>query len=362
MRMHSCSMRASVVGTQGQYDDGIWSYSWPWAIYLMKTGDLSVRKSRISRPRALRALRNRASKTRRVTSPAARTGPGGIMEATDDIDSDGYWTVDDFEALMGLAAYRYLAERVGDTSQVQWATGQYNSLLAATNSTLDATTRRFGLDYLPCSMVEPNTANRCKNAADANWAAPFQFGKWAWDAQLFDAPVDGPGLDLIDSTYSYGFDRLKGKLPPNTFGGYPTDYFSTGYNAGYGSWGLASNEHRDQGILSYEFMIENDQSGPYSWWESSYCARTLAVDRHAPGRRSRCVTPRMGYLRGEQGLARLVGRPAVGRRPYRRPGSAGSVVGDGRRHVGVGLPHHERKEAGHRDIFFRAIGHVAHHR
>jgi hypothetical protein len=86
---------------------------------------------------------------------------------------------------------------------------------------------------------------------------------------LFDAPVYGPGLDLIDSTYDYGFDRLKGKLPPDTFGGYPTDYFSTGYNAGYGTWGLASVNHRDQGILSYEFMIRNDQSGPYSWWESS---------------------------------------------------------------------------------------------
>jgi hypothetical protein len=258
----------SVVGTQGQYDDGIWSYPWPWAIYLMKTGDLAFVRQNFKTEGPQGAKEPSIEDTVRDIA-AARTGPGGIMEATDDIDSDGYWTVDDFEALMGLAAYRYLAERLGDTTQVQWATSQYNSLLSATNSTLDATTRRFGLDYLPCSMVEPNTANRCKNAADANWAAPFQFGKWAWDAQLFDAPVYGPGLDLIDSTYSYGFDRLKGKLPPNTFGGYPTDYFSTGYNAGYGSWGLASDDYRDQGILSYEFMIQHDQSGPYSWWESS---------------------------------------------------------------------------------------------
>jgi len=32
--------------------------------------------------------------------------------------------------------------------------------------------------------------------------------------------------------------------------------------------GLASQDHRDQGILGYEFMISNGQSGPYSWWES----------------------------------------------------------------------------------------------
>jgi hypothetical protein len=117
-------------------------------------------------------------------------------------------------------------------------------------------------------MTEPNTDNRCVNAEDANWAAPFLFGRWAWDGYLFDAPLSGPGISLIDATYDYGFARLAGKLPPNTFGGYPTQYYSTAYNAGYGEWGLASTAHRDQGILSYEFMIANGQSGPYSWWES----------------------------------------------------------------------------------------------
>ena len=140
---------------------------------------------------------------------------------------------------------------MGDQSQVEWATDQYDELLAATNRTLEATISRYHLDYLPCSMLQPNTANRCKNPSDANWAAPFQFGKWAWDGQLFGADVVGPGLTLIDSTYSYGFGRLVGTLPPDTFGGYPSDYYSTGYNAGYGSWGLASNDAprpRDPGL------------------------------------------------------------------------------------------------------------------
>ncbi len=34
-----------VVGSQGQYEDGTWTYAWPWAIYLMKTGDLSFVKA-----------------------------------------------------------------------------------------------------------------------------------------------------------------------------------------------------------------------------------------------------------------------------------------------------------------------------
>jgi hypothetical protein len=257
-----------VIGSQGQYEDGTWTYSWPWAIYLMKTGDLNFVKANFATEgptgAALPSIEDTAH-----TIAADRTGPGGIMGLTNDIDSDGYWTIDDYEALMGLAAYRYLAQRVGDRSEVTWASNEYQSLLAATNRTLEATTSTFHLTYLPCSMLEANTANRCSNPEDANWAAPFQFGKWAWDAQMFGATVKGPGLTLIDATYVYGFRRLKGILPPNTFGGFPSDYYSTAYNAAYGSWGLASAHHRDQTILSYQFMIDNDQSGPFSWWESS---------------------------------------------------------------------------------------------
>jgi hypothetical protein len=169
---------------------------------------------------------------------------------------------------MGLTAYRYLAQRVGNAAEAKWALDEYNSLLTAVNATLDATVHRYHLDYLPCSMVAPNTANRCKRPKDANWAAPFLSGRWAWDGQLFWASVTGPAAQLIDATYKYGFGRLAGVLPADTFGGYPTNYYSSGYNAGYGSGALASTRYRDQGILSYEFMVTHTQSGPYSWWES----------------------------------------------------------------------------------------------
>src|SRR5205807_9986828 len=144
--------------------------------------------------------------------------------------------------------------------EAQWATDQYNSLLAAINATLTATIRRYHLDYLPCSMIEPNTSNRCRNPEDANWAAPFLFGRWVWDGQLFGAPVNGPGVQLIDATYAYGFGRLAGKLPPDTLGGFPSNYYSTGYNAGYGSGALAGTRYRHQGILGYDFMVTHTQS------------------------------------------------------------------------------------------------------
>ncbi len=262
-----------VIGTQTQYDDGVWTYPWPWAIYLLKTGDLSFVKANFDTEGPAGKTEPSIEDTAHLIA-ADRTGPGGIMEETNDIDANGYWTIDNYEALMGLAAYQWLAERVGNTGQATWAASEYASLLAATSKTLDATISAYHLNYLPCSMIEPNTDNRCANAEDANWAAPFLFGRWAWDGYLFGAPLSGPGLSLIDATYKYGFARLAGKLPPDTFGGYPTQYYSTAYNAGYGEWGLASRHYRDQGILSYEFMISNGQSGPYSWWESQQFPNT----------------------------------------------------------------------------------------
>ena len=248
----------SVVQSQGQYEDGVWTYAWPWAVYLLKTGDRAFVRANFA---GIEADAHRTA--------ADRTGPDGTMRRTDDIDTDGLWTVDDYEALTGLAAYRYLAQQLGNSTESTWAAREYASLLTATNHTLTTTIRRFHLTYLPCSIVVPNTANRCARADDANWAAPFLFGRWAWEAALFGARISGPGAQLIDATYDYGFERLFGTLPADTFGGYPSDYFTTAYNAGYGSWGLASARHRDQGIRSYEFMIDHGQSGPYSWWESA---------------------------------------------------------------------------------------------
>jgi hypothetical protein len=254
------------VGSQGQYEDGLWTYAWPWAIYLLKTGDVAFVKANFSTEGPNGSTTPSIKDTAHLIA-ANRTGPGGIMHKTNDIDFVGFWTTDNYEALMGLAAYRYLAQTIGDSGEAAWATREYDNLLSATNRTLDATISRYRLHYLPCSMVEPNSSNTCASPEDANWTSPL--GRWAWDGYLFGATRNGPGISMIDSTYAYGFQRLKGKLPSNTFGGFPVDYYySTGYNAGSGTGGLASNAYRDQGIRSYEFMIRNTQSGPYSWWES----------------------------------------------------------------------------------------------
>jgi hypothetical protein len=270
-----------VVGSEGQYVDGLWTYPLPWAVYVMKTGDVAFVRQNFAADGPGGAAEPSIEASAH-TIAADRTGPMGTMEATDDIDTQGYWTTDDYEALLGLAAYRFVAQTIGDTAEASWAASQYDGLLAATNTVLGQTIARAGLDYLPCSLLQPNTANRCDNPKDANWTSPFGFGSWAWEGGLLDAPLSGPGLTLIDATYDYGFRRLRGLLPPDTTGGFPGDYYSSAYNAAQGLAGLESAGHRDQGILGYDFVLAHSQSGPWSWWESSSApdATSPWVGRH----------------------------------------------------------------------------------
>jgi hypothetical protein len=263
-----------VVGTNTQYSDGTWVYPWLWALYVEKTGDTKFLAARFSSPGPLGASAQPSIEATAQIIAADRTGPGGIIGETNDIDANGFWVSDNYEALLGLAGYQYLAKVMGDTGQEQWAAGQYNSLLQAVNSTLSSTISAGGLNYIPCSMLQPNTANRCSNPEDANWAAPGVYFNWAWNAYLLGATTTGPNggtaADWLDKTLSYGFGRLQGLLPADTFGGYPGEgFWSTAYNAAYGAWGLASNNYRDEGIRSLEFLINNDQAGPYAWWEGS---------------------------------------------------------------------------------------------
>ncbi|NUR95633.1 MAG: sugar-binding protein, partial [Kribbellaceae bacterium] len=209
---------------QLQYDDAKWKYSWPYALYLQRTGDKDF--------------------------------------------VHGYWTIDNWAALTGLTTYRYLATALGETAEAAWAKAQYDDLLRVATDRIDRTMAEYKLDYIPISMVEPNETGPRQDPRDANWASMFLFGRWAWDGYLFGAEQTGTMITRIDDTYTHGFDRRKDISDTiYNFGGYPHGYFSSAYNAGYGSAALRGEQYRDLGIKAYQFMIDKSMSGPFGWWE-----------------------------------------------------------------------------------------------
>ena len=241
-----------------QYPDARWKYSWFFAQYLMKTGDTDYIMEQFDEIR---------SNAHSIEESRENSGTG-IMKRTNAIDSHGYWTIDNQSALTGLCCYEYICNRIGNESEARWAKEQYDSLLDISNRTLAETISDKGIDYLPISMTETNEEGPRSDPRDANWASMFLFGRWSWDGYLFCARQEGVMLDLIDRTYAHGFERRKGLTDTvYNFGGYPHGYFSSAYNAGYGSAALRGDKYRDCAIKAYQFMINNSQSGPFSWWE-----------------------------------------------------------------------------------------------
>ena len=272
------------------YPDGTWKYNWPWAVYLRKTGDAAFVRDNFA------TIRQTAH---RIESDA--TGPGGIMKATVAVDHTGYWTVDNQSALLGLLTYRYIATTLGETAEASWAERVYTTLLNAVNAKLNNTISTNRLTYLPCAMDVPNSsANVCGQTNNGNWASMFLFGRWSWDGQLWGATPAGPMIDLIDATYDNGFSRLSG-LPKHTFGGYPG--VSSAYNAGYGSAGLASARYRSEGIYGYQYLIQNAQSAPFSWWEG---IQTVGTSNWSPGTHSTAGSGSSPHMWGQANSSKVL--------------------------------------------------------
>ncbi|WBQ07947.1 sugar-binding protein [Kribbella sp. CA-293567] len=243
---------------QLQYDDAKWKYSWPYALYLQRTGDKEFVRSKFET----------IKKNTHMIETDRIDGGKGIIKQTFAIDSLGYWTIDNWSALAGLTTYRYLATALGETQEAAWAKAEYDDLLRVATARIDQTMQQYDLDYLPISMIEPNETGPRKDPRDANWASMFLFGRWAWDGYLFGAEQTGTMFDKIDDTYTHGFDRRKDVSDTiYNFGGYPHGYFSSAYNAGYGSAALRGEKYRDLGIKGYQFMIDQAMSGPFGWWE-----------------------------------------------------------------------------------------------
>jgi Carbohydrate binding module (family 6) len=234
-------------------EDAKFKYPWPWAIYLEKTGDTAFVSSHFTDIMTAAHLIS-----------TDRTGPGGIMEFTWTVDNWGYWTVDNWSALMGLAAYQFICNKLGNTVEETWAANEYNSLLAAVNTTLQETMNSFAIGYTPLSILESNIL---RDPKDASWASMCQFGRWGWDAYLFGASQSGVSLYNIDYTYDAGFlGGWAAGLPQHDFGGFPG--FSSVYNAGSASGALRGERYRSEGIYAYQFMIGYGQTGPFCWHES----------------------------------------------------------------------------------------------
>jgi hypothetical protein len=252
------------------YWDGVWRTPVAWAQYLEGTNDVAFVKKYFHDDANGPSQWGPSLYTMMHTDYLSQLNPStGYLQSSFDNDSGGTWLFDDETALAGLSAYAYIATRIGDQAEAQWAQGAYTSLLNATNAGLAANEKANDFDFLPCEVNVPVTADRCNSPSDANWASQALWGENPWTIFLQGGQLNGILGDpaQTDNLYQMGFARLQGSVPYPSFGAY-TGY-SVALNTAYAAAGLYSDEYRDLPITSYAWQIASTTGGPNAWWEAN---------------------------------------------------------------------------------------------
>jgi alpha-galactosidase-like protein len=253
------------------YWDGPWRTPVAWAAYLESTNDTAFVSEYLhddaDGPSQWGPSLYTLMHTDYLSQLSATTG---YLKASNDNDSGGTWLFDDETALAGLAAYKYIATRIGNTAEARWADGAYTSLLNAVNAGLAANEKANAFGFLPCEVNVPVTGDRCNSPSDANWAGSNLWGQNVWDIMLQGGDLNGILGDpaQTDNLYETGFSRLAGTgVPYPSFGAY-TGY-SVALNTAYSQGALYGSAYRDLPITSYAWQIASTTGGPNAWWEAN---------------------------------------------------------------------------------------------
>ena len=252
------------------YWDGPWRTPVAWAAYLEGTNDTAFVSQYFHDDATGASPWGPSLYTLMHTDYLAQLNSAGYLRQSFDNDSGGTWLFDDETALAGLSAYKYIATRIGETAEAQWADGAYAGLLKAVNTALGTNEQTNGFDFLPCEVGIPTTADRCGAANDANWAGSNLWGQNVWDIMLQGGALNGLLGDpaQTDNLYETGFARLDGTgVPYPSFGAY-TGY-SVALNTGYAQGALYGDAYRDLPITSYAWQIATTTGGPNAWWEAN---------------------------------------------------------------------------------------------
>jgi hypothetical protein len=252
------------------YWDGPWRTPTAWAAYLEGTNDTAFVAKYFHDDANGPSQWGPSLYTLMHTDFLAQLNSSGYLRRSNDNDSEGTWLFDDETALAGLSAYRYIAARIGNDAEAQWASGAYTSLLNATNAALATNEQANDFSFLPCEVNVPVTGDRCNTAGDANWDGSNLWGQNVWDIFLQGGQLNGSLADpsQTDNLYETGFSRLDGTgVPFPSFGAYSG--YSVALNTAYAQGALYGNAYRDLPITSYAWQIASTTGGPNAWWEAN---------------------------------------------------------------------------------------------
>lgn len=264
------------------YMDTIGKFILPYAQYLQNTGDLAFFDA------DLQAFLARAARNIHDCRVFGDPEHEGLMRKGEDFENwsdDGdYLLCDNWAALHGLQAYRYIADRLGLTAEAGWAEAEIDSLNDALNAALDRTRARRGIDHY-LGAFDDLTYLRYTRGSFYSWVAyAGALSTFPWGASLKGFDRGGTWQEKFDASIAHVLhERDRRVIPDGSWGAWwsHVTYGST-YNAAAGLQCLASDRYRTESLKNVEFLYDN-QCAPFQWSEAfEYKGRDQWVGMYLP--------------------------------------------------------------------------------
>lgn len=251
------------------YLDAIPKYIITLAQYLLFTGDKGYfTESRIDKikkcSRAVDAMRSG-----QFTEEAKELGVYGLIRKGHTLDNNfkTYLLVDNFAALHGYAAYKYICDELGLVDESKWANEQMVDLNNCLNRAIRKSVSDSGLDWYNACFSFDMDYNLV--SGPGNWlGTSFSMPTFPWNAQLKGFDLGGEWLDYLDRSVEKWIEVAKFYgCPDGSFGAWWNAKYGTVYNTGMVMSLLTSDKYRVLIPKSIDWLLEN-QSGPLIWGES----------------------------------------------------------------------------------------------
>lgn len=248
------------------YIDTIGKYLLPAAEYLRVTGDKSYF--------TLECLADVKKAAKNIHATRVFDDPAhyGLMGKSQDFENwaDGgdYLLCDNWGALHGLQAYKYICETLGDAEEAKWASIEMEDINDCLNKAIEKSClENKTLYYL--GAFDKTTLDRYRDSS-YSWV-PYSgaLSTFPWGAYLKGYDLGGAWKDKFDASLEYSLqERDKKRIPEGSWGSWwgQVTYGSV-YNASAGVQCLFSEKYRTEAIKNVEFLARN-QCAPFQWSEA----------------------------------------------------------------------------------------------
>jgi len=195
-------------------------------------------------------------------------GAYGLIQKGGTLDNhNNFLLVDNFAALHGFQAYRYICEQFEMHKEKAWVEKTIESLNNCLNDVLDLSMKEMGVDWYFAYFAFD--INELSVKGPGNWlGTSLMMSSFPWNAYLKGFNLGGTWKDHFDKSVEKWMSKSKELgLPEGAFGAWWAFPAGSVYNPGMGMQLLFSEKYRTQVVKSIEWLFDV-QSVPYNWGES----------------------------------------------------------------------------------------------